>query len=92
MGERATPSGVTAAPTPCFCVTVRGESMPPCMLIGEVLAPPGPICPGAGFGLLPDSMLGFLKYSKMAERCSLFTDATSHITIKNAIMAVTKSA
>ncbi len=49
-------------PWPGFtlCV-VRGASRPPPRLIGLVLAPPGPICPGAGFALLPGSMLGFLK-------------------------------
>ena len=57
-----------------------------------MLAPPGPIWPGAGFTLLPGSMLGFLKYSKMAARCSFETAVTSHITMKNAIIAVTKSA
>ena len=60
--------------------------------MGLVLAPPGPIWPGAGLTLLPVSMLGFLKYSKMAARLSFETAVTSHITRKNAIMAVTKSA
>ena len=36
-------------------------SRPPCRLITLVLAPPGPIWPGAGLGDLPCSMLGFLK-------------------------------
>jgi len=37
-------------------------------------------------------MLGLLKYSNSAARCSLLTEATSHITMKKAIIAVTKSA
>ncbi|MGC4028968.1 MAG: hypothetical protein QM696_08865 [Steroidobacteraceae bacterium] len=57
-----------------------------------VLAPPGPYWPGEAFTLAPRSMLGFLKYSNIAARCSLDTDATSHITMKKAIIAVTKSA
>ena len=54
--------GVTGVPMPglMLCV-VRGASRPPPRSIGLVLAPPGPICPGAGFTLLPGSMLGFLK-------------------------------
>ena len=57
-----------------------------------VLAPPGPLTPLAGLTDLPSSMLGFLKYSNIAARCSLVTEATSHITRKKAIIAVTKSA
>ena len=66
--------------------------MPPPMLITEVLAPPGPFCPGAARTLWPGSMLGFLKYSKIAAFLSLLTELTSHITRKKAIIAVTKSA
>jgi hypothetical protein len=57
-----------------------------------VLAPPGPAWPGAALTLSPCSMLGFLKYWNSAARCSLVTAVTSHITRKNAIIAVTKSA
>jgi hypothetical protein len=43
-------------------------------------------------GAAPRSILGFLKYSKMADFCESFAAATSHITRKKAMSAVTKSA
>jgi hypothetical protein len=61
-------------------------------LVALVLEPPGPFWPGAGLAESPSCMLGFLKYSKIAARCCGSAVATSHITRKNAIMAVTKSA
>src|ERR1700683_3053880 len=70
----------------------RRASSPPPRLMTLVLAPPGPIWPGAGFTDFPCSMLGFLKYWKIAARCSLVTAAISHITMKKAIIAVTQSA
>ena len=53
---------ITVAPivSVCCCEDL-GASSPPPILMGAVLAPPGPIWPGAGFTLLPGSMLGFLK-------------------------------
>jgi hypothetical protein len=86
-------SRVSSSPVSGFlssCVFIA--SRPPPMLITAVLAPPGPICPGAALTDLPCSMLGFLKYSNMAARVSLSTAATSHMTMKKAIIAVTKSA
>jgi hypothetical protein len=50
------------------------------------------VLPNAALTLLPLSMLGFLKYSKIAARCSVLTEATSHITRNKAIIAVTKFA
>ena len=75
-----------------FLCAVLGASMAPPMLITAVLAPPGPLAPFAALTECPASMLGFLKYSKIAARCCLLTELTSHITKKNAIIAVTKSA
>jgi len=61
--------------------------------LGEcLLAPPGPILPDGAMVDCPGVMLGFLKYSEMAARCCLVPAPTSHMTRKNAIMAVTKSA
>ncbi|MNN80905.1 hypothetical protein D3C81_1976710 [compost metagenome] len=61
-------------------------------MIIEVLAPPGPAMPGAGVLLAPLSGLGLRKYSEIAARSGLVVAASSHITMKNAIIAVTKSA
>ncbi len=69
-----------------------GRSIVPPSLIIDVLAPPGPLGPGAGEKLLPLSGLGLRKYSEIAARSLLVVAPTSHITMKNAIIAVTKSA
>ncbi len=42
--------------------------------------------------LWPACMLGFLKYSAIAPFCTFVVVPTSHMTRKNAIIAVTKSA
>ena len=70
----------------------REMSVAPPSLIIEVLAPPGPAMPGDGVLLLPSSVLGLRKYSEMAARSGLLVVASSHITRKKAIIAVTKSA
>src|SRR5579863_4487769 len=70
----------------------RRASSPPPMLMTLVLAPPGPIWPCEGLTDLPWSMLGFWKYSKIAARSSLVTEGISHMTMKKAIIGVTKSA
>ena len=60
--------------------------------MAAVMAPPGPAGPGAGEKLLPLSGLGLRKYSEIAARSLLVVAPISHITRKNAIIAVTKSA
>src|SRR5437764_392256 len=58
-----------------------------------VLAPPGPCtAEGDGTGLVPCTLEGFLKYSEIAPFCAPVVLPISHISIKNAIMAVAKSA
>src|SRR4029079_4503952 len=67
--------------------------MPPPSLIMLVLAPPGPWTGvGAGTGLEPWMSDGLLKYSEIAPRCSSVVDSLSHMSRKNAIIAVAKSA
>ena len=58
-----------------------------------VLAPPGPwIGEGEGTGLAPCTSEGLLKYSEIAPFCSSVVAPISHISRKNAIIAVAKSA
>ena len=58
-----------------------------------VLAPPGPwIGEGEGTGLAPWTSEGLLKYWEIAPRCSSVVASISHMSRKNAIIAVAKSA
>jgi hypothetical protein len=58
-GGEAAPS--RPAPRPGVCCTGGASRPPPQVDRAELLAPPGPVWPGAGFGAVPCSMLGFLK-------------------------------
>ena len=66
--------------------------MAPPSLIIESLAPPGPSLPGGATVAVPKVALGLRKYSAMAAFCSRVPTPMIHITRKNAIIAVTKSA
>src|SRR5687768_8993851 len=58
-----------------------------------VLAPPGPcMAVGDGAVLVPGTAEGLLKYSEIAPFCSSVVEPISHISRKNAIIAVAKSA
>jgi hypothetical protein len=66
--------------------------MPPPSLIMLVLAPPGPGSATARHRAAPWMSEGLLKYSEIAPRCSSVVASISHISRKNAIIAVAKSA
>ena len=62
-------------------------------VVALVLAPPGPwIGVGEGTGVAPCTFEGLLKYSEIAPFCSSVVASSSHISRKNAIIAVAKSA
>ena len=82
----ASPGSPTRGPTP--------PGIDSALAVGIILseAPPGPSELVPGMAAVPSTALGFLKYSDTAAFCSLLAMPTSHMTRKNAIIAVTKSA